>query len=149
MHFLDEVYALLMQVFHCHFGGNGAQGIDEFTFDQFLQVLRGHGTPAQGLGCICNRFRGGLNTDIEFGLNINAHAIMGDQRLIGMAPDFKPKSVHVHRNNFVKHRQDNGAAIHDDFLAAKTGTYERYFFGGPLIKPCEDQHHGAKRDQYQ
>jgi hypothetical protein len=36
LHFLDEVDALLMQFFHSHFGGHGAQRVDELAFHQLL-----------------------------------------------------------------------------------------------------------------
>jgi hypothetical protein len=40
LHFLHEIGALFVQFFHAHFGGDRAQRVDEFTFDQFFEFER-------------------------------------------------------------------------------------------------------------
>ena len=47
----------------------------------------------------------------------------------------------------MQHRQDQGAAIHDDLLATKSSSYEGDFLAGPTIKTCEDKTDRHQADQ--
>ena len=119
LHLLDEVDALLVQFLHRHLGGDGAQGVDELAFDQLLERRRLHGAAAQRLGGVGDRLRGRLNADVELGLHVDAHAVLGDQRLLGGAPHLEAQRVHVDLDDLVQHRQHQRAAVHDHLLAAE------------------------------
>ena len=90
--------------------------------------MRAHRALAKRLGRISNGFHRWLNADIEFGLNINPHPVARDQRLFGMPAHFQAQRVHIHWDHFMQDRKDQGAAIHDHFLAAKSGADKRHFF---------------------
>ena len=98
-----------------------------------------HGALTKRLGRIRNRLDRRLDADIKLSLDVYTHAIMGDQCLFGVAANFQPQRVHIDRDGFVENWKHQRAAIHDDFLPAKSGPYKGHFFGRPFVKPRENQ----------
>ena len=121
LHFLNEINTFFVQLFHRHFGGNGAQGIDEFTFDEVFQLIGRHGFHTQRLCGSRNALGARFNADVKFRHHVNAHTVAGNQRLLGSAAHFKAQCIHVDGDDFVQHRQHHCTAVHDDFFATKTG----------------------------
>jgi hypothetical protein len=63
------------------------------------------------------------------------------------AAHFQAQRIHVHRDHFVQHREDQRAAIHDHFLAAKASPYEGDFLRRAAVEPREDQADGQQGDE--
>ena len=121
LYFLNEINTFFMQFFHGHFGGNGAQGVNEFTFNEVFQLIGRHGFHTQRLCGGRNALGAGFNADVKFSHHVNAHTVAGNQRLLGSAAHFKAQCIHVDGDDFVQYGEHHRAAIHDDFFATKTG----------------------------
>ncbi|MNE04516.1 hypothetical protein D3C80_970530 [compost metagenome] len=147
LHLLNKVRPLLMQFGHGQFGCDRAQGVDELTLDQFFQLFRMHGAQAQGLGRRGDGVSAGLNPHIELGQHVDAHPVLGDQRLLITALNRQTQGVHIDRNGLVQDRQDQGAAVHDDLLAAEAGADKGRFLGGALVQPRKDQPQDQQGDK--
>ncbi|MNT83325.1 hypothetical protein D3C72_2231770 [compost metagenome] len=65
-----------------------------------------HGAQAQGLGGRGDGVGAGLNAHIELRQHVDAHPVLGDQRLLIRALNRQPEGVHIDRNGFVQNRQD-------------------------------------------
>ena len=122
LHFLNEINTFFVQLFHRHFGGNGAQGINEFTFDEVFQLIGGHGFHTQRLCGGRNALGAGFDADVKFSHHVNAHTVAGNQCLLGSTAHFKAQCIHVDGDDFVQHGQHHRTAVHDDFFATETGT---------------------------
>ena len=121
LHRLDEGRALFLEFLEVHGGGDRTKPVDEFRLDQFAQF-------GGVVGAIAERLRGerdrggvGLDAEIEFGADIDAHAILGDQRIRATAGDLQPQRLQVDRGRGMENRQHEGAAVQNDFLPAETG----------------------------
>ncbi len=90
LHRLDEGRALLLQLFEVHGGGHRTQAVDEFGLDQFAQFAGIVGTAAQRLRGERDRRGVGFDAHVEFGADVDAHAILGDQRVRAAAGDLQP-----------------------------------------------------------
>ena len=128
LHFLDKFAALFMQLVHRHARRHGAQGVDKFALDQFLERFGIHGAHAERLGSDRDGLRVRLHADVKFRLHVDAQPIQRDER-IGIFPlDRQAHRVHVDRHGFMKDRQHQRAAIHHHLLTAKAGAHEPDFF---------------------
>ena len=56
--------------------------------------------------------------------DVDAHAVLGDEAFRLVAHHFELQRVHVDRDDFVKDRQDDRAAVLHDFLPAQAGAHE-------------------------
>ncbi len=123
LHRLDEGGALLLQLLEVHGGGHRAQAVDELGFDQFAQLGGVVGTVAQRLRGQRDRGTVGLDAQIELRADVDAHAILGDQRVRTAACHLEAQRLQVHRGGGVEDRKHDRAAVEHDFLAAEAGPY--------------------------
>ena len=146
-HALDVAAAFFVQLFHRHFGGAGAQRVDELAFDQLLQLLRFHRAQAQRLRR--GRHRVGLrgHTHVELGDHVHAHAVLGDQRLVTAAAHLQPQRVHVHRNHVVHDRQHERAAVEHHLLPAQAGTHEGALLAAAQVQPMQQPYGNGHDDR--
>jgi len=93
-----------------------------------LQVFRVHCPYTEGLRSVCDGLDGWLNTQVELCHHVDAHAVAGDKGCFVSAADFQTQGIHVDVDDIMEHRQDDCAAVHDDFLAAKTSPHEGNLF---------------------
>ena len=148
LHLLNEINTFFMQLFHCHFSGNGAQGVDEFTFDEVFQFVGRHGFHTQRLRGGGDALRAGFDADVKLCHHIDAHPVAGNQRLLRRAAHFKAQCVHVDGDDFVQHGQHHRTAVHDDFFAAEAGTDEGDFFAGAAVQAGENKAEYEQRNEY-
>ena len=80
-------------------------------------------------------FGGRLHPHIEFRLDVDAHAVLGDQRVGLLAHDLHLQHVHVDRRVVVDERQHEGAAVDHHPLAEQAGAHEGHLLRGPVIEP--------------
>ncbi len=121
LHRFDEGRALLLQLFEVHGGGDRTQTVDEFGLDQLAQFACIVGAAAQRLRGERDRRGIGFDADVEFGADVDAHAILGDQRIRAAARDLEPQRLQVDRSRRVENRKHDRTAVEDDFLAAEAG----------------------------
>ena len=121
LHRLDEGRALLLQLFEVHGGGHRTQAVDEFGLDQFAQFAGIVGAAAQRLRGERDRRAIGFDAQIEFGADVDAHAVLGDQRIRAAAGDLEPQRLQIDRGGGVENRKHDRAAVEDDLLAAEAG----------------------------
>ena len=146
---------VFVQFLHRHFAGHGAQGADEFAFEQGVQAFRFQRAPAQGGGGEADGGFGLGNTHVEFGVHVNAHAILGDQRFVAFAGYAQLHRVHVDRGNVVDDRPHEGAAVDHHLFPKEPGAHEGDLLGGAAIEPVhhpvedEDYDHGGDQPQDQ
>ena len=77
-HARDIFAALLVHLLHRHLGGDRAQRGDELAGQQSMQPLGLERAPAERRGGDRHRLARGLDADIEVGLDVDAHAVAGD-----------------------------------------------------------------------
>ncbi len=140
-----------MHAGHVHLGGDGAQRALELAREQRVQPLRlQRATPERG-GRHRDRLPVGLHADIELGLQVHTHTVLGDHRLGLRAADLQRQHVHVHRRDVMHDRPDEGAAVDHHFLAEEAGAHEGDLLGGtpvePLHDPVDDRDEDDARDQ--
>jgi hypothetical protein len=121
LHRFDEGRALLLQFLEIHGGGDRTQAVDEFGLDQFAQLSGVVGAVAERLRGQRDRGHVGFDADVELGADIDAHAILGDQRIRAAARDFQPQRFQVDRSRRMENRKYQGAAVEHDLLAAEAG----------------------------
>ena len=136
LHRFDEGRALLLQLFEVHGGGDRAKPVDEFRFDQFAQF-------GGVIGAIAERLRGerdrrgiGFDAKVELGADVDAHAVLGDQRVRAAAGDFQPQRLQVHRGRGMENRKHDGAAVQNDFLSAEAGADIGFVTRRALVEPA-------------
>jgi hypothetical protein len=91
----------------------------------------------------------GLNyANVELGLDVDAHPVLGDQRLISFVRAHRQRQrVHVDRRDVVNDRPDEGAAVDHHLLAQEAGPHEGDLLGRAAIEPLHhpvddgDHHH--------
>ncbi len=153
LHRLDEGRALLLQFLQIHGGGDRAQAVDEFRLDQFAQFLGIVGAAAQRLRRQRDRGHVGFDADIEFSADVDAHAVLGDQRVRTAAGDFQPQRLQIDGCRRMENRKHDGAAVEDDFLAAEAGSHIGFVAGRTPVQRREhetddDKEKDADRNRY-
>ena len=115
------------------------QAVDEFRLDQFAQF-------GSIVGAIAERLRGerdrrhvGFDADIEFSADVDAHAILGDQRIRPAARDFQPQRFQIDRRGRMENRQYQRAAVEHDLLAAEAGADIGFIAGGTPVELCQHE----------
>ena len=139
LHRLDEGRALLLQLFEVHGGGDRTKTVDEFRLDQLAQFAGIVGAAAQRLRGERDRRGIGFDAHVEFGADVDAHAVLGDQRIRAAARDFEPQRLQVDRGRRVENRQHERAAVEDDFLAAEAGADIGFVTGRTAVEFCKQE----------
>ena len=103
-----------------------------------MQFFGLQGTAAEGRGGDGDRLAGRLHAHIEVGLDIDAHAVAGDEGVLLGAHDWHRQDVHVDRREIVDERQDEGAAVDHHAFAEEAGAHERHFLRGAVIEPVHE-----------
>ncbi len=146
---------MLVHVGHRHFGGDGAQCGFEFAGQQAVQVRGFESSATEGRG---GHGDGGpirADPDVELGLDVHAHPVLGDERVLLCARHGERQSVHVDRRDVVHDRPDEGAAVDHHLLAQKTGAHEGDLLCRATIEPVhhpvedgdDDHRHDEPQDQ--
>ena len=78
----DIFAALLVHLLHGHFGGDRAHRGHELAGQQRVQLLRLQRAPAERRGGDRDRLARRLHADIEIGLDVDAHAVAGDDGVL-------------------------------------------------------------------
>ena len=102
---------------------------------------------AQSLRRGGDRGFGGADADKEFGDDIDAHPIAGDQRSVVAPHHLDAQNVHVDRGDFVQHRDDESAAVNNYLFTEKSGAHKGCFLGGSAIQPAQDVDHDDDRNR--
>ena len=128
--FLDagDVFAApLVHLLHGHFGGDRAQRRDELAGEKRIELGDIHGAAAERRGGDGHRLAGRRHAHVELRLDVDAHAVLGDERVVTVAHHLHAQHVHVDRRDFVNERKHEGAAVDDDFFAEQAGAHEGHF----------------------
>ena len=141
------VTALLVHLFERHLGSYHALRRRELALEQAADAVFLQRAPAERLRGGGDGLPGGADTHEEFGNDIDAHAVAGDERAVLATRHLDAHDVHVDRSDFVQHRDDEGAAVDDDLLAQEAGSDEGGLFGGAAIKPAHDVNENDDRDR--
>jgi hypothetical protein len=136
-----------VQLLHRHLGCRGAQSIDELAFDQLLELIGREGALAERLRCRGNGFGRGGDAHVELGDDIDAHAVLGDQRLVAAARHLQAQRVHVDRDHVVDDRQHEGAAVEHDLLSAHAGADEGALLRAAQVQPVQQPDHDRDDDR--
>ena len=143
----DVVAALLVHLLHRHFRGDRAHRGDELAGEQRMQPFGFQRSPAEGRRRDRDRFARRLHADVEIGLDVDAHAIPGDDGVLLRARDRHRQHVHVDRREVVNEGQHKGAAVDHHLLAEETGAHKRHFLGRAVIEPVHDVDRHDDHDQ--
>ena len=143
----DVIAALLVHLLHGHFRGDGAHRGNELAGEQRMQPFGFQRSPAEGRGGDRDRFARRLHADVEIGLDVDAHAIAGDDGVLLRPSDRHRQHVHVDWCEVVNEGQHKGAAVDHHLLAEETGPYKRHFLGGSVIEPVHDVDRHDDHDQ--
>jgi hypothetical protein len=87
-----------------------------------------------------------LHPHMNSGFDVDAHAVLGDQRVGLFAHDLHLQHVHVHRRVVVDERQHEGAPVDHHTLAEQTGAHEGDLLRGPVIEPVHQIDHDRDDD---
>ena len=134
----DIVAAPFVHLFEGHFGCDRADRGNELAGQQRVELFRLHGAAAERCGGDRDGFAGGLDPDIEVGLDIDAHAIARDHGVLPRAHDAHRQHVHVDRRVIVNEGQHEGAAVDHHAFAEEAGPDERHLLGGAVVEPVDD-----------
>ena len=91
----------------------------------------------------CSR---GRDAHVEVRVDVDAHAVLGDERVVLGARHAHLQHVHVDGRDVVNDRQHEGAAIDHHALAHETRTDERHLLGGSPIQPVDQIDDDRNRD---
>ena len=132
-----HLFAFFMHFIERHLGCGRPQRTHEFPREQFRQLFRVGGPPAQG-GRRRGDKLGPLNDpDEKFNLNVNAHAVSRNNRVLPHSGHRNADHVEIDLDDFVNNRQNEGAAVDDNLFTAEARPDKRHFPVGPVIQPVE------------
>ena len=137
---------LLVHLHHGHLGGDRAQRRDELAGQQRVQPLLLHGAPAQRRGGQRHRVPRRRDAHVEVGVDVDAHAVLGDERVVLGARHAHLQHVHVDRRDVVDDRQHEGAAVDHHPFAHEAGADERHLLGGAPVQPVDQIDDDRNRD---
>ena len=129
---------LLVHLHHAHLGGDRAQRRDELARQESVQSLLLHGAPAKRRGGQRHRIPRRRDANVEVRVDVDAHAVLGDERVVLGAGHAHLQHVHVDRRDVVDDRQHEGAAVDDDALAHQARADERDLLGRSPIEPVDE-----------
>ena len=138
LHVLDEIAALFLQLQDGHGRRHRTQAVDEFRLDLVAQRFGVVGQRAQRLARERDALVVGTNAHVELGDDVDAQAVLGDQGFPLLALDCQPQRLQIDAGIGVEDRQDHGAAVEHDLLAAEAGAHEGLVAGGALVEDGED-----------
>ncbi len=75
--------------------------------------------PAERRGSNRDRRFVRTDADVELGIDVDAHPVPRNQRILVRARDGHAQHIHVHRRDIMDDRQHEGAAIDHHFFAGK------------------------------
>jgi hypothetical protein len=78
--------------------------------------------------------------------DIDAQAVLGDQRCPRPSAHLQPQGAHVHLGDLVEVGQRDGAAGHDDLLPAEAGADQADLARGLSVEPRENHDHDDRDD---
>ncbi len=145
--------ALLVHFLHRHLGGDGAQRRDELAGEQRIQFahLQRAATERGGGDRDSRPIR--LHPHVEFGVDVDAHPVPRDQRILAGAGHREPEHVHIHRRHVMDEGQHEGAAVDHHLLAHQARAHEGDFLRGSPIEPVheidDDRDHDHRHDEPQ
>ena len=134
----DVLATLLMHLLHSHFRSDGTDGGDKLARQQGVQLRGLESTTSERRGRYRNGFAYRLHTNIEVGLDVDAHAVAGDDGVLLGTHYPHRQHIHVDGRVVVNEGQHEGAAIDHDALAEEAGTYERDFLRRTVVEPVHD-----------
>ena len=135
LHALHIDAALLVHLLHRHLGGDRTQRRDEPAGKQRVQLIGLERAPPERGGRDRYRLALRAHAQIELGIDIDAHPVAGDERLVVGAGHRHPQDVHVDRRDIMDDRQHEGAAIDHHLFPKETGADERHLLRGAAIEP--------------
>ena len=138
-----------MHLLHGHARGDGAHRVDEAALHQVAQAFGVHRPVAQRSRRRRDRFRSRDDADEELDDDLDAHAVRGDQRLVGGALHLDAQGVHADFGDVVHDRQDQRAAAHHHLLAAPAGADEGEVLRRVAVEPVQQVHHHRNDDREQ
>ena len=134
----DIFAALLVHLLHGHFGGDRTDGGDELAGEQGMQLLGLERAASERRGGDRDGLARGLHADIEVGLDVDAHAVAGDDGVLPRPRDAHRQHVHVDGRIVVDEGQHEGAAIDHDAFAEEAGADEGDLLRRAVIEPVDD-----------
>ena len=134
----DVLAALLVHLLHGHFGGHRTDGGDELAGEQGVQLLGFERAPSERRGGDGDRLAGRLHADVKIGLDVDPHAVAGDDSVMFGPHDAHRQHVHVDGRKVVNERQHEGAAIDHDTFAEQTGAHKGHFLRRTVVEPVHD-----------
>lgn len=135
LHARHVVAAPLVHLLHRHLGGDRAQRGNKLAGQQRVQLQRLHGSAAEGRGGDGNRLPRRAHAHVKLGLDVDADAVAGDDRVLLRAHHRHLQHVHVDRRYVVDERQHEGTAVDHHPLAEQAGAHERYLLGRTAVQP--------------
>ncbi len=144
---LDVDGAVLVHPAHVHRGSGSPHRAFELAGEQSVQALGFERSASKRRGSHRDCGALGLNAHIEFRFDVDAHPVLGDQRLAGDARHLERQGVHVDRRDLMDHRPNERAAVDDDFFTEEPSPDERDLLGGAAVEPLQnpeddgDHHH--------
>ena len=127
-----------MHFHHRHFGGDRAQRGHELAGEERIEFGDVHGAAAERGGGDRHRFARRRDADIELRLDVDPHAVLGDEGVFAVAHDLHAQDVHIDRGDFVDEWKDEGAAVDDHFFAEQAGAHEGDFLRGATVEPVDE-----------
>ena len=137
-HLVGIVAALLVHLLERHLRRHHAHGRSELALQQAADAVFLQRAPAERLRGGGDSRRRGADAHEEFGDDVDAHAVAGDERAVVAPRHLDAHDVHVDRRDLVQHRNDEGAAVDHDLFAQEAGAHERRLLGGAAIEPAQD-----------
>ena len=102
---------------------------------------------AEGLGAGGDRFLGRLHAHVEFRSHVDAHAVARDERVAHGAGHLQAQRIHVDRDGFVEHGQDEAPAVDHNLLSAHAGAHECGLFRGAPVQALDHDSDREQRDE--
>ena len=134
----DVFAAPLVHLHHGHFGGDGTQRRNELAGKQRVELGDVHGAPAERRGGDGHRLARRRHANVELRIDVDAHAVLGDERVVAVAHDLHAQDVHVDRRDFVNERKNKGAAVDHHLFAEQAGAHEGELLRGAVIEPVDE-----------
>ena len=105
-----------------------------------MKLLGFHGAASERRGGDRDGFAGSLYADVKVRLDIDAHAVAGDDGVLFGAHDPHRQHVHVDGCVVVNEGQHERAAVDHDALAEETGADEGDLLRRAMVEPVHDVH---------
>ena len=134
----DVFAALLMHLHHSHFGGDRAQCGNELAGQQRVELGDVHGAAAERRRGDGHRLARRWHPHIKLGFDVDAHAVLGDQRVVAVAHHLHAQHVHVDRRDLVDERKHESAGVDDDLFAEQAGPHEGNLLRRAVVEPVDE-----------